>query len=73
MIQMIAKERCYVAVMSVGLPGVVLWHITCPKFSSTSPEASRLTRFLWPSIVTRHLALSQEFDSRPSAFSEVLA
>ena len=37
------------------------------------PEASHLTR-LWPGIINRHLALlPQEFDSRPSAFSEVLA
>ena len=71
---MIAKERDYVAVMSVRFPvlGVVLWHITCPKFGSTLPEASHLTR-LWPGIINRQPALvSQEFDSRPSAFSEVL-
>ena len=66
---MIATVRDYVAVMS---PGVVLWHTTCQKFCSALPEASHLT-LLWPGIVNRHLALlSQEFDSRPSAFSEVL-
>ena len=70
---MIAKERDYITVMSVGLPRVVLWHITCPKPSGILPEASYLTRLL-PGIVDRHLALlSQEFDSSPSAISEVLA
>ena len=39
---MTAKEREYVAVMSVGSPGVVLWHITCPKFSGALPEAGSL-------------------------------
>ena len=69
--QMITKKREYVAVM-FGFPGVVQRHITCPKFCSTLPEASHLTR-LWPCIINRHLALlSQEFDSRPAAFSEVL-
>ena len=70
---MTAKERKYVAVTSVGLPGVVLWHVACPKLCCALPEASHLTR-LWPGIINRHLALlSQESDSRPSAFSEVLA
>ena len=69
---MVAKEREYVAVMSVGFPGVILWHITCLKFGSTFPEASHLTR-LWPGIINGHLALlPQELDSRPSACSEVL-
>ena len=71
--QMIAKERECVAMMSVGLPGVVLWHIACPKLCCTLPEASHLTS-LSPGIINRHLALlSQESDSRPSAASEVLA
>ena len=70
---MIAKKREYVAMMSVGLPGVVQWRIACPKLCCTLPEASHLTR-LWPSIITLHLALlPQESDSRPSAVSEVLA
>ena len=38
---MIAMEREYVAVMSVGLPGVILWHIV---LSRTLLEASHLTR-----------------------------
>ena len=70
--QTTAKEREYVALMSVRLPSVVLWHIICPKLCCALPEVSHLIR-LWPSIINRHLAqLSQEFDSRPSAFSEVL-
>ena len=70
---MIAKEREYVAVMSVGLPGVVQWHVACPKLCCTLPEASHLTR-LWPGIINCQLALlSQESESRPSAVSEVLA
>ena len=44
---MIAKKRDYVGVISVGLPGVVLLQSTCPKFSSTLPDASYFTR-LWP-------------------------
>ena len=69
---MIATERDYVAVMSVVFLGVVLWHIV-HKISTTLPGASHLTR-LWPGIVNRHLArLSQEFDTRPHAFTEVLA
>ena len=53
--QMITKEQEYVAVMSVGLPGVVLWHIVCPKPCCARPEASHFTR-LWPGIINRHLA-----------------
>ena len=67
---MIAKEREYVAVLSVGFPGVVLWHVVCPKLCCTLPEFSHLTR-LWPGIMNRHFALLyQESDSSPSAFSE---
>ena len=67
------KKKDYAAVVSFRFPDVVLWHITCPKFSGSIQEASHLTR-LWPDIVNRHLALlSQEFDSRHAAFSEVLA
>ena len=70
---MIAKEREYVTVMSVGFPGVVLWHVVCPKLCCALPEASHLTR-LWPGIINRHFALlSKESDCRSSAFSEVLA
>ena len=48
----------------------VAYHVS--KFCATLPEASLLT-CLWPGIVNRYLALlSQEFDGRPSAFSEVL-
>ena len=53
---MIAKEREYVAVMSVGFPGVVLWHVVCPKLGCALPEASHLTRLL-PGIINRHFAL----------------
>ena len=71
--QVIAKEREYVAVMSVGSPGVVLWRVVCPKLCRALPKASHLTH-PWPGIINRHLALlSQESDCRPSAFSEVLA
>ena len=52
---MIAKERAYVTVMSVGFPGVILWHIVCPKLCRTLPEASHITR-LRPGIINRHLA-----------------
>ena len=70
---MIAKERERVTVMYVGFPGVILWHIVCPKLCRALPKASHLT-YLWPGIINRHLALlSQESDCRPSAFSEVLA
>ena len=69
---MIAKELEYVAEMSVGSPGGVLWHVVCPKLCCAPPEASHLTR-LWPGIINRHFALlSQESDCRSSAFSEVL-
>ena len=58
--------------MSVGFPGVVLWHVVCPKFCCALPEASQLTR-LWPGIINRHFGLlSWESDCRSSAFSEVL-
>ena len=58
--------------MPVGFPGVVQRHITCPKFCSTLPEASHLTR-LWPGIINRYfILLSQESDCRSSAISEVL-
>ena len=68
----IAKERDYVAVMSVGSPGGVLWHVVCPKLDYALPEASHLTRF-WPGIINRHFALlSQESDCRPSAFRDAL-
>ena len=68
----IAKERDYVAVLSVGSPGGVLWHVVCPKLGYALPEASHLTH-LWPGIISRHFALlSQESDCRPSAFSEAL-
>ena len=63
----IAKERDYVAVMSVGSPGGVLWHVVCPKLCYALPKASHLTR-LWPGIINRHFALlSQESDCRPSS------
>ena len=52
---MIAQKRND-AVMSVEFPGVVLRHMTCPKFISILPEASHLTR-LWPCTVNRHLVL----------------
>ena len=71
--QLIARERKYVAVMSVGLPGVVLWHVSCPKLCCALPEASHVAR-LWPGIINRHLTLlSQESGSCPSTFSEILA
>ena len=70
---MTAKEREYVTVMSVGFPGVILWHVVCPKLCRALPEASHLAR-LWPGIINHHLALlPYESDCRPSAFSEVLA
>ena len=70
--QVIAKEREYVAVMSVGSPGVVLWHVVCPKLCCALPKASHLTHS-WPGIINRHFALlSQESDCRSSAFSEDL-
>ena len=72
---MIAKKREYFAMMSVGLPGAVLWHIACPKLKlcCALPEASHLTRLL-PGIINGRLALLfQESDNRPSAFSDVLA
>ena len=69
----IAEERDHVAVMSVGSPGGVLWHVVCPKLGYALPEVSHLTR-LWPGIINRHFALlSQESDCRPSALSEVMA
>ena len=69
---MIAKEREYVAVLSVGFPGAVQWHVVCPKLCCTLLEASHLTR-LWPGIINCHFdLLSQESDCRSSAFSEVL-
>ena len=43
--QVIAKEREYVAVMSVGMPSGVLWHVVCPKLCCALPEASHLTRY----------------------------
>ena len=64
-VTMTAKEREYVAVMSVGSPGGVLGHVVCPKLCCALPEASHLTR-LWPGII------NQESDCRSSAFSEVL-
>ena len=70
--QMIVKERKYVAVMSVGLPGVVLWHIACPN--SVVPSRDIASH---PFVARYHQSslrsLSQESDSRPSAVSEVLA
>ena len=70
---MTAKERKYVTVMSVGFPGVILWHVICPKLCRALPEASHFT-CLWPHIINQHLALlPQEFDCCPLAFSEVIA
>ena len=70
---MTTKEQEYVTVMSVGFPGVILWHVVCPKLCRALPEASHLTR-LWPGIINHRLALlPQKSDCRPSAFSEVLA
>ena len=64
-------KQKYVAVMSVGSPSGVLWHV-CPKLGCALPEASHLT-CLWPSIINRHFTLlSQESDCSPSAFSEAL-
>ena len=61
---MTAKERKYVTVMSVGFPGVILWHVVCPKLCRALPEASHLT-LLWPGIINHHLALlPQESDLR---------
>ena len=69
---MIAEERNKVAVMSVGSPSVILWHVVCPIFGYALPEPSHLTH-LWPGIINRHFSLlSQESDCRPSAFSEAL-
>ena len=68
----IAKERDYVAVMSVGSRGGVLWHVVCPKLGYALSKASHLT-CLWPGIINRYFALlSQESDCRPSAFREAL-
>ena len=68
----IAEERDYAAVMSVGSPGGVLWHVVCPKLGYALPEVSHPTR-LWPGIINRHFTLlSQESGSCPSAFSEAL-
>ena len=68
----IAKERDYVAVMSVGSPGGGLWHVVCPELGNALPEVSHLTR-LWPGIINCHFALlSRNSDCRPSAFSEAL-
>ena len=66
----IAEERDYAAVMSVGSPSGVLWHVICPKSGCVFPEVSHVTR-LWPGIIKRHFAmLSQESsDCRPSAFN----
>ena len=69
---MSAEERKRVTVMSVGFPGVILWH-TCPKFCRALPEASHFT-CLKPGIISQHLALlPQEFDCCPPALSEVIA
>ena len=69
----IAEERHYAAVMSVGSPGGVLCHVVCPKFGYALPEFSHLTR-LCPGIINRYfILLSQESDNSPSAFSEGLA
>ena len=71
-IQMVAEELSCFAVMSVVSPGVVGWHILCSKLGGPFPKASHLTH-PWPRIIYLHLVLlSQESDSRPSAFSEVL-
>ena len=71
---MTANERKYVTVMSVGFPGVILWHIVCPKLCRAVPEASSHLTRLWPGVINYNLALwHQEPDCRPSAFSEVLA
>ena len=68
----IAKERDCVAVMSVGSPGGVLWHVDCPKLGYALPEFSHLT-CLSPGIINRHFTLfSQESECSPSAFSEAL-
>ena len=62
--QAIAKLLEYVAVMSVGSPGVVLWHVVCPKLCCALPKASHLT------IVTSLCCPMSDY--RSSAFSEVL-
>ena len=68
----IAEEQDCAAVMSVGSPGGVLWHVVCPKLGYALPEVSYLTH-LWPGIINRHFTLlSRESDSGPSAFSETL-
>ena len=54
----IAEEQDCAAVMSVGSPGGVLWHVVCPKLGYALPEVSHLTR-LWPGIINRHFTLSQ--------------
>ena len=70
---MTAKERKYVTVMSVGFPGVILWHVICPKLCRALPEASHFN-CLWPGIINHHLALlPQESDCCPPAFNEVVA
>ena len=53
---MTAKVRKDVTVLSVGFPGVILWHVTCPKLCRALPEASHFT-CLWPGIINQHLAL----------------
>ena len=69
---MIAKEWEYVAVMFVGSPDGILWHVVFPKLGCALPEVSHLTR-LWPGVINRHFCLlSQESDCRSSAFSEIL-
>ena len=70
---MTAEERKYVTVMSVGSPGVILWHVVGPKLCHALPEASHLT-CLWPGIINHHLVLlPQESDCCPPAFSDVMA
>ena len=69
----LGSNDCERAVMSVGFPGVILWHVIGPKLCRALPEASHRT-CLWPGIVNHHLALLlQESDCCPSAFSEVRA
>ena len=71
--QMNAKERKYVTLMYVGSPGVILWHVVCPKLCRALPEALHLT-CLWPGIINYHLVLLlQESDCCPPAFSEIMA
>ena len=67
------KWRKHCICSSIQMVAKDLYHILCPKLGSSFLEASHPTR-LWPSIINLHPALlSQESDSRPSAFSEVLA